>query len=171
MFAVPKSGTHDRLILNPTLVNSRCRKYSNFTKLLTPGSLACCLHLEEGEVLRMCADDLSEMYYTFQVPLSVQCVIAAGWCLIPMSFPIYNALNALALPCIMCHVLIALSALAMGDGLAVEIAISPFCICLPTLSGLLSLPATEGPSRGLHAWSSLQSMTTSRRNKPAGSLC
>ena len=32
VFSVPKSDTHDRLILNPTTVNARSASYSNFTK-------------------------------------------------------------------------------------------------------------------------------------------
>ena len=59
MFCVHKSSTHDRLILNPTTINSRMLKHSNFTCYLAPGSLLCLAHLEAHEVLRMCADDLS----------------------------------------------------------------------------------------------------------------
>ena len=118
-FCVPKNATHDRLILNPTTVNSRSRKYSNFTKLLTPGSIACSVHLESHECLRICADDLSEMYYTFKVPYSRAR---------------RNALRPVFQPHEVCHfhafdpavhntpVHLALSSLAMGDSMAVEIA-------------------------------------------------
>ena len=67
-FCIPKNTDFDRLILNPTVVNSRCCKYANFTRYLAPGSLACGIHLESGEYLRMCCDDLTDMYYTFAVP-------------------------------------------------------------------------------------------------------
>ena len=67
LFAIPKDREVDRLIINPTTINSRCSGYSNFTKLLAPGALLTQLHLDDDQVARFSADDLTEMYYTFKV--------------------------------------------------------------------------------------------------------
>ena len=67
LFAIPKDREFDRLIIDPTTINSRCQGYSNFTKLLAPGALLTQLHLDNGEVARFSADDLTEMYYTYVV--------------------------------------------------------------------------------------------------------
>ena len=67
LFSIPKDREFDRLIINPTTINSRCSGYSNFTKLLAPGALLTQLHLNSDEVARFSADDLTEMYYTFVV--------------------------------------------------------------------------------------------------------
>ena len=68
IFAVGKDQDHDRLILNPVVINGRMKHYSNYTKTLAPGSLMCLVQLQKDEVVRISADDLSEMYYTFRVP-------------------------------------------------------------------------------------------------------
>lgn len=68
IFAVAKDQDYDRLILNPVVVNSRMKAYSNYTKQLAPGCMIGLVQLEDDEVLRISADDLAEMYYTFRVP-------------------------------------------------------------------------------------------------------
>ena len=68
VFAISKDADFDRLIINPGVANARTISYSNFTKLLSPGALLTLVALPEDRFLRMCADDLSEFYYTFRVP-------------------------------------------------------------------------------------------------------
>ena len=67
LFAVPKDENFDRLIINPTVLNSRTMPYSNFTRKLAPGVLLGLLSLKPDESFRYCADDLSDFYYTFKV--------------------------------------------------------------------------------------------------------
>ena len=67
LFAVPKDENFDRLIINPTVLNSRMMPYSNFTRKLAPGVLLGLLSLNPNESFRFCADDLSDFYYTFKV--------------------------------------------------------------------------------------------------------
>ena len=66
LFSIPKDRDHDRLIVDPTTMNSRCHGYSKFTRLLAPGALLTQLHLSCDESACFSADDLTEMY-TFQV--------------------------------------------------------------------------------------------------------
>ena len=68
IFAVAKDQDYDRLILNPVVVNGRMKAYSNYTKQLAPGCMIGLVQLHDNEVLRISADDLAEMYYTFRVP-------------------------------------------------------------------------------------------------------
>lgn len=119
IFAVPKDQNFDRLILNPVVVNARMQHYSNYTKSLAPGALIAMIQLSADEILRVSADDLSEMYYTFKVPSE-----RARRNCIRLKFAAHE-LSSLSCfnpdihkgPCY-----VALSALAMGDSLAVEIA-------------------------------------------------
>ena len=67
IFAVSKDQQYDRLIVNPTVINSRQFSYTNFTKTLAPGALICLLRLEDHENLVISSDDLCEFYYTFKV--------------------------------------------------------------------------------------------------------
>ena len=67
IFAVPKDHQYDRLIINPTVNNSRMAGYSHFTKKLAPRALISLLSLEPHQALRYNADDLSDFYYTFRV--------------------------------------------------------------------------------------------------------
>ena len=67
MFAVPKDEQYDRLILNPTVVNSRSFAYSNFTRTIAPGYLISMISLAPREQLMISSDDLCEFYYTFVV--------------------------------------------------------------------------------------------------------
>ena len=118
-FCIPKNTDFDRLILNPTVVNSRCCKYANFTRYLAPGSLACGIHLESGEYLRMCCDDLTDMYYTFAVPHARAKRNSLNMPFQPHEISHFSAFDAKlhSTPCV-----VALSSLAMGDHMAVEIA-------------------------------------------------
>lgn len=119
IFAVPKDQDYDRLILNPVVVNGRMKSYSNYTKQLAPGCMIGLVQLKSDEVLRISADDLAEMYYTFQVPDRR----AIRNCLRVK----FKASELSHLSCFdpakhhgECY--ISLGALAMGDSLAVEIA-------------------------------------------------
>lgn len=58
IFCVPKDDLHDRLIINPTVINSRMHSVSSSTKELAPGAMLGLLSLKEGEAFRFCADDL-----------------------------------------------------------------------------------------------------------------
>ena len=119
IFAVGKDQSYDRLILNPVVVNGRMKHYSNYTKTLAPGCLIGLIQLQPHEVVRISADDLSEMYYTFRVPerrarrnalrMKFQChELSRFKCFDPS---IHRGT---------CY--LALGSLAMGDSLAVEIA-------------------------------------------------
>ena len=119
IFAVPKDAEFDRLILNPTVINSRCFPYSAYTKTIAPGYLMTLIRLDEHERLLVSSDDLCEFYYTFSVS------------------PHRSKRNAIGvkfwgreLEHLRCYkpqwrdrqVYICLATLAMGDALAVEIA-------------------------------------------------
>lgn len=67
LFCVPKDRDFDRLIVNPTTINSRMHTVSKSTKELAPGCLLSLLHLDDHEMFRFSADDLSDYYYTFVV--------------------------------------------------------------------------------------------------------
>ena len=119
IFSVTKDQDWDRLVLNPVVINGRMRHYSNYTKSLAPGCMIGLIQLGSEQVVRISADDLAEMYYTFQVPENR----ARRNCL-RMRF---SRSEIQHLSCFdpqrhnsECYV--ALSALAMGDNLAVEIA-------------------------------------------------
>ena len=118
-FAVGKDQDHDRLILNPVVINGRMKHYSNYTKTLAPGSLICLVQLQDSEVVRISADDLSEMYYTFKVP---DCRARRN--ALRMKFDSKELQHFRCFDARFhgktCY--LALGALAMGDSLAVEIA-------------------------------------------------
>ena len=134
LFCVPKNQNYDRLILNPTTMNSRSLKYSVFTKLLAPGYIACGITLKPNEVLRLSADDLSEMYYTFQVPYKRAKRNAVRMLFQPWELKGFKAYNE-DLHQGLCYV--ALKALAMGDGLAVEVAQQSHVNLLRDVAGAL----------------------------------
>ena len=67
LFCVNKSASHDRLIVNPVVSNSRSHTVSQFAKCLAPGSLLTLLSLDPHEGFRYSADDLSDYYYSFKV--------------------------------------------------------------------------------------------------------
>ena len=62
-----KDDDFDRLILNPTVINSRSYPYASFTKTIAPGYLIGLLRLSPEENLVISSDDLCEFYYTFTV--------------------------------------------------------------------------------------------------------
>ena len=119
MFAVPKDENFDRLILNPQTVNSRMQKFAHYTKQLAPGSMFSLLWLQGGQMLRISADDLAEMYYTFKIPACRAKRNSIGL--------LFEAHELRHLSCYDPHVhvgkcVVALNALAMGDSWAVEFA-------------------------------------------------
>ena len=119
-FGVPKDISFDRFILNPSVANSRARKLSCYTKLLAPGCLLAQASLPTAShVLRLCCDDLSEMYYTFVVPPLRSKRNCLGIAFQPHELKGFSAYNPVLHngPCF-----IALNALAMGDCGAVEYA-------------------------------------------------
>lgn len=119
IFAVPKDEHFDRLILNPTVLNSRMTPYSNFTKKLAPGSLLALLHLEPSQAFRFAADDLSDFYYTFKVSARRARRNCIGTKIYPSELHGLSCVRPEHLkgPCYP-----ALATLAMGDSHAVEIA-------------------------------------------------
>ena len=107
---------------------------ATITKSLAPGCLIGLVQLRPGEILRISADDLAEMYYTFQVPDS-----RARRNCIRIRFQPHELKH---LSCfdpskhnVPCYV--ALGALAMGDSLAVEIAQQAHFQVLSQLAGSL----------------------------------
>ena len=120
IFGVHKDADYDRLILNPVVINGKTRHYSNYTKSLAPCCLIGLVQLKDDEVLRISADDLAEMYYTFKVPER-----RAQRNSLRISFH-HSELEHLQCYNPALHhgkrLYVALGALAMGDSLAVEIA-------------------------------------------------
>lgn len=137
LFSVPKDQSFDRLIINPTVINSRMMPYSSYTKRLAPGSLLALLTLKPKEAFRFCADDLSDFYYTFKVPpagAKRNCIGARVYESEVKHLSCYN-------PSTPGPYYPALATLAMGDGHAVEIAQSAFsslkrvaCVMVRSLS-------------------------------------
>jgi len=119
LFAVPKDQDHDRLIINPTVINSRMYNANTFTKTIAPGHLVGMIRLRPDEDLRISSDDLCEFYYTFQVTRSRAARNAIGVSFVGSELSHLQCYNPRL------HqesVYICLATLAMGDGLAVEIA-------------------------------------------------
>ena len=119
MFSTYKDEDFDRLIPNPTAVNSRMRSISRHTKCLGQGFLRTRIQFRENERLVISWDDLREFYYTFKVSSvrarrnALAVVYDAEDC---WEFTCWDP--ALAGRC----VVPALIALATGDSLAVELA-------------------------------------------------
>lgn len=134
MFAVPKDSTHDRLILNPQKANSRMSSFSHYTKELAPGSMFSLLRLPEGKQLRLSADDLAEMYYTFKIPPARAKRNSIGRKFQAEELSHLNCFDASQHygTCV-----IALNALAMGDSWAVEFAQQSHCNVLRILAGCM----------------------------------
>ena len=132
LFCVPKDAKHDRLIINPTVINSRMHSLNDATRNLAPGAMLSLLSLSESEMFRFNADDLSDYYYTFVVSSKRSRRNA-----IRMEF-LASELSHLACyresmgpgPFAVC-----LKTLAMGDNLAVEIAQSAHTNVLRQLAG------------------------------------
>ena len=119
LFCVPKDSEYDRLIVNPQVINGRMHTLSRATKELAPGCLLSMLHLPDGDMFRICADDLSDFYYTFRV--SQKRATRNAFRLVLQSTDVDgfrcfdNSMQGQDL-------LLCLNTLAMGDNLAVEIA-------------------------------------------------
>lgn len=119
LFCVSKDSDHDRLIVNPQVINSRMFSMSSATKELAPGCLLGLLHLSPDDMFRFSADDLSDYYYTFKV--SQNRARRNAFRLVLQStdvehFRCYDP-SMKGKPLLLC-----LKTLAMGDNLAVEIA-------------------------------------------------
>ena len=67
LFTVAKDQDYDRLIVNPTVLNSRMATISPQTRTLAPGSMFSLIALAPDEALRLSSDDLREYYHTFIV--------------------------------------------------------------------------------------------------------
>ena len=134
MFAVPKDADWGKLILNPTVINSRPYPYSVFTKTLAPGYLMCQIQLADSERLLISSDDLCEFYYTFKVSLNRSKRNAIG-----VKFAGHELRHLECFPaallredCYLC-----LGTLAMGDALAVEVAQQSHYNLLQKLAGCM----------------------------------
>lgn len=119
LFCVGKDAQNDRLIINPTAINSRMHCISKSTKELAPGCLLGLLHLEPSEIFRFQADDLSDYYYTIVVSSA-----RAARNAIRMQFhwEELSHFKCFSDELIGKDLLICLRTLAMGDNLAVEVA-------------------------------------------------
>ena len=118
LFSVSKSAAHDRLIINPTVANSRSHTITHYSRTLAPGSLLTLLWLEPHQSFRFAADDLSDYYYTFRIS---------------PSRAVRNSIRCRFEPAELAHLqcasgvsmegpqLLSLNTLAMGDSLAVEV--------------------------------------------------
>ena len=120
IFAVPKDQKHDRLTINPQNINSRMLSISDFTKSLAPGAMLTLLHVGRDEFCRFSADDLTDFYYTFSVSLARSKRNSFRFKFRPAELQHLRCFREE-------HwgkgdLLLCLSALAMGDSLAVEIA-------------------------------------------------
>lgn len=119
LFCVPKNAEHDRLIVNPTVINSRMHSISDFTKGLAPGAMLSLLHLKPSDMFRISADDLTDYYYTFRVSESrakrnsLRCIFKRHEV---QHLSCFNESDPST------EFLVALKTLAMGDSLAVEVA-------------------------------------------------
>ena len=132
LFCVPKDAKHDRLIINPTVVNGRMHSLNDATRNLAPGAMLSLLSLKDHEMFRFNADDLSDYYYTFVVSSKRSKRNA-----IRMEFSAHEIAH------LSCYreslgpgpFAICLKTLAMGDNLAVEIAQSAHTNVLRQLAG------------------------------------
>ena len=119
LFGVPKDSQYDRLIVNPTVINSRMFKVSDATKSLAPGAMLGLLSLEDHQLWRFNADDLTDYYYTFRVTSS-----RAARNAFRMKFHSSEVAHFKSYKPEWDgeELLVCLSTLAMGDSLAVEVA-------------------------------------------------
>lgn len=132
LFCVPKDSKHDRLSINPTVINSRMHSLNDATRNLAPGAMLSLLSLDDHEMFRFNADDLSDYYYTFVVSSKRSKRNA-----IRMEFAAHEISH------LQCYreslgpgpFAICLKTLAMGDNLAVEIAQSAHTNVLRQLAG------------------------------------
>ena len=134
IFAVPKDNEFDRLIMNPTVINSRCYPYASFTKTIAPGYLMCLIRIADHENLVVSSDDLCEFYYTFKVSPN-----RAQRNAIRMRFKgaEFQGLHCYNPNWHAQDVYICLGTMAMGDALAVEIAQQSHVNVLRQLGGCM----------------------------------
>ena len=134
LFCVPKDDDFDRLILNPVVVNSRMQSLNDYTKLLGHGAQLCALHIPDGHVARYAADDLAEFYYTVEVGST-----RAKRNIIGMPFAAHELshLTSFDRKVHFGTCFLALSCLAMGDSLAVELAQQSHHEVLRTVAGCM----------------------------------
>ena len=162
LFSVSKSAAHDRLIINPTVANSRSHTITHYSRALAPGSLLTLLRPEPGMSFRYAADDLSDYYYTFKIS---------------PSRAVRNLIRCRFQPAELAHLkcasgvsmegpqLLSLNTLAMGDSLAVEVGqaahygVRIFGI-LPVRFYLVRFCCVGSLCLGLIVWSCLPSTTT-----------
>ena len=119
LFCVPKDEEHDRLIVNPQVINSRMFSLASSTRELAPGCLLTMLHLEPHEIFRFNADDLSDYYYTFKVsPLRAK----RNAFRVKLHGSDVRHFSCFSPDMEGKELLLCLKTLAMGDNLAVEVA-------------------------------------------------
>ena len=118
IFSVSKSATHDRLIINPTVCNSRTFPFSQYSKTLAPGCLLTLLSLEQGQGFRCCADDLSDYYYTYKVSPERAARNSFRCKFEPEELAEFQAAKGLRM---VGPQLLSLATVAMGDCLSVEV--------------------------------------------------
>ena len=118
IFTVSKSATQDRLIINPTVCNSRTFPFSQYSKTLALGCLLTLLSLEQEQGFRFCADDLSDYYYTYKV--SPERAACNSFCckFEPEELAEFQAAKGLRM---VGPQLLSLATMAMGDCLSVEV--------------------------------------------------
>lgn len=155
LFAVSKDEEYDRLIVNPTVINSRCFGCNSFTKTLAPGHLAGAIRLRDDEKLVISSDDLCEFYYTFIVSEQRAARNAIG---VVFKGKELEHLSCYSSDIADTSVYICLATLAMGDSLAVEIAQT---CCGPKLGACYHMRSSniERPYHGAPSMSFLQLMT------------
>jgi len=135
LFCVAKDSDFDRLIMNPKAINSRMHTISEATKTLAPGAMLGLLHLRDDQFFRVCADDLTDFYYTFKISRAR----ALRNCIRMKFHPeevqhfrcFHDGLRNSK------EILFALNTLAMGDSLAVEIAQAAHAEVLRQLCGAM----------------------------------
>lgn len=134
LFCVGKDASFDRLIINPTTINSRMHCISQSTKELAPGCLLTLLNLKPDEMIRYQADDLSDYYYTIVV---TEARAARNAIRMPFSWDEIKHFRCCSDDLKGKRVLICLRTLAMGDNLAVEVAQQAHSNLLRKLCGSL----------------------------------
>ena len=120
LFTVAKDQDYDRLIVNPTVLNSRMATISRQTRTLAPGSMFSLIALAPDEALRLSSDDLREYYHTFIVSRARakrNCIGLAFSASELSGFRAFDPSEHAGRP-----LYLALRTLAMGDSLAVELA-------------------------------------------------
>ncbi|CAE7178671.1 unnamed protein product, partial [Symbiodinium microadriaticum] len=119
LFTVAKNHLHDRLIVNPAVLNSRMATLTK-TQTLASGSRFTLMSRGPDEVLRLSRDDLREFYHTFIVSSARarrNCIGVRFQARELRSFRAFDPAKHEGR-----RLYLALRTLAMGDSLAVELA-------------------------------------------------